>query len=49
MLRSVKEINIDSVHWLENEVKVDLTVEQIKKGPEYDPAAPVNRAYEVKI
>jgi hypothetical protein len=40
---------IDSVDWLENNVKVDLTVEQIRKAPEYDPAAPVNRAYEVKL
>jgi hypothetical protein len=40
---------IDSVDWLENKVNVDLTVEQIREGPEYDPAAPVNRAYEVKI
>ena len=40
---------IGSVDWLENKVKVDLTVEQIKQAPEYDPAAPVNRAYEVKL
>lgn len=40
---------IDSVEWLENKVKIDLTVEQIRQAPEYDPAAPVNRAYEEKL
>lgn len=40
---------IDSMDWPENKVEVDLTVEQIRQGPKYDPAAPINRAYEVKL
>jgi len=30
-------------------VRVDLTVEQIRLGPEYDPSAPVNREYEIQL
>ena len=40
---------IDSVDWAESKVRVDLTVEQIRLGPEYDPSAPVNREYEIQL
>ncbi len=40
---------IDSVAWAESKVRVDLTVEQIRLGPEYDPSAPVNREYETRL
>lgn len=36
---------INSISWTENTVGVDLSVEVIKNGPEYDPSAPVNREY----
>jgi hypothetical protein len=40
---------IDSVDWAENKVSVSLTAEQLKNSPEYDPAAPVSREYEVRL
>jgi sporulation protein YlmC with PRC-barrel domain len=40
---------IDSVDWLENRVGMDLTVDQIKQGPEYDPSEPINPTYEVRL
>jgi hypothetical protein len=40
---------IDSVDWGNNKVSVDLTREQVKDSPEYDPSAPVNREYEVRL
>jgi 3D (Asp-Asp-Asp) domain-containing protein len=36
-------------NWQQREIRVDLTREQVKNSPTYDPAAPVNRAYEVKL
>ena len=38
-----------SVSWEESTVHVDLTREQIKSSPEWDPNAPVNREYEVRL
>jgi hypothetical protein len=40
---------IASVDWPHSEVTVDLTREAAKGSPEYDPTAPVNRAYEAKL
>ena len=40
---------VKSVHWADGRVEVDLTQEAIKNSPEYDPAAPVNREYEVRL
>lgn len=40
---------IDSVDWAQSKVSVDLTREQVKNSPEYDPAAPVNRIYEARL
>ena len=40
---------VKSVDWSESKVAVDLLREEIKDGPEYDPSAPVNRDYEVRL
>ncbi|MEA3434926.1 MAG: PRC-barrel domain-containing protein [Thermodesulfobacteriota bacterium] len=37
---------IDSVDWGEKNVSVDLTREQVKNSPKYDPSIPVTREYE---
>ncbi|MFZ5825054.1 MAG: PRC-barrel domain-containing protein [Bacillota bacterium] len=40
---------IDWVSWEEKQVRIDLTRQQIQDAPEYDPRAPVNREYEVRL
>jgi hypothetical protein len=40
---------IESIEWAERQVQVDLTKEGVKESPEYDPAQPVNREYEVQL
>ena len=45
----VTPVWITSVDWAESKVSVDLTREQVKDSPEYDPSAPVNREYEVRL
>jgi uncharacterized protein YrrD len=40
---------VDRVSWAEREVYVDLAQDTIKNSPEFDPAAPVNRAYELRL
>lgn len=40
---------IADVDWNESQVRVDLTREQIKNGPEYDPSGPVQREYETRL
>lgn len=40
---------IDSVDWSQAQVFVDVTSEQIKDAPAYDPAMPINRAYETRL
>jgi len=40
---------IETVSWVQNTVTVDLTTQEIKEGPEYDPSQPVNREYEVRL
>jgi len=40
---------INSVDWAENRVNIDLTTEAVKNSPEYDPSAPVNHEYEVRL
>ena len=37
---------IDKINWPEQIVNIDLTRDQIKNSPEYDPHAPINREYE---
>lgn len=40
---------IEAITWVENHVKVDLTVDAVKNSPEYDPSQPVNREHEVLL
>jgi hypothetical protein len=40
---------VGDIDWSEGRVYIDLTREQIKAAPEYDPTAPVNRAYEERL
>jgi hypothetical protein len=40
---------IDLVDWKRSRVMVDLTSDQIKNSPVYDPALPINREYEVQL
>jgi hypothetical protein len=40
---------VNFVDWPQKAVGVDMTREAVKNSPEYDPAAPVNRAYEVRL
>jgi hypothetical protein len=40
---------IEDVSWSENRVRVDLTRDQIRRGPEYDPATPIDRDYENRL
>jgi hypothetical protein len=40
---------IDAIDWIDKQVNVNLTVEAIKQGPEYDPSEPVNREYEMRL
>jgi len=39
---------IQTVDWANKSVQVSLNQEKIKGSPEFDPAAPVNRAYEAR-
>jgi hypothetical protein len=40
---------VQEVNWIQKRVAVALTKEQIKESPEYDPALPVNREYEIAL
>ena len=40
---------IRELEWSDARVKVDLTRDRIKNGPEYEPNAPVNRQYETRL
>ncbi len=40
---------VKSVDWGGRDVQVDLTREEVRKSPEFDPDAPVNRDYEVRL
>jgi hypothetical protein len=40
---------ITAISWEDEHVTVDLTREQVKKSPEYDSAAPVERGYEERL
>jgi hypothetical protein len=39
----------DQVEWAERKVYVDMTREMVNNSPEFDPSAPVNREYEVRL
>jgi len=45
----VAPVWVDSVDWAKEKAIVDLTREDVKNSPEYDPAAPVNREYEARL
>ena len=45
----VAPVWINSVDWAENRVNIDLATEVVKNSPEYDPSAPVNHEYEVRL
>jgi hypothetical protein len=40
---------IRSIRWADGNVHVEMTRDRIQASPEYDPALPVNRAYEEKL
>ncbi|MBV6271970.1 PRC-barrel domain-containing protein [Alcaligenaceae bacterium CGII-47] len=40
---------IDNINWLDAKVRVNLTREQIKNSPEYDPNVAVDRNYETNL
>lgn len=40
---------IQSVSWSNEQVTVDLTRDSIKNSPEYDPSAPINQKYELRL
>jgi len=40
---------IESIAWTESRVHVNLSTEEVKNSPEYDPAEPVNREYEIRL
>ncbi len=40
---------IESVSWAEKSVTVPLTTKEVKESPEYQPAHPVTRQYEVRL
>jgi hypothetical protein len=40
---------VQSVSWLDREVSVGVTIQEVKDSPGYDPGTPVNREYEVRL
>ncbi|MFW6181791.1 MAG: PRC-barrel domain-containing protein, partial [Spirochaetota bacterium] len=42
----VARLWVNRVDWLQSLVHADLTREEIRNSPPYDPSAPVNREYE---
>ncbi|HBG25516.1 MAG: hypothetical protein A2Y10_05320 [Planctomycetes bacterium GWF2_41_51] len=40
---------IKEISWSHAEVSVDVSKETVKKSPEFNPAAPVNREYEIRL
>lgn len=40
---------VEKVDWVGRSVQVDLSRETIKDSPEFDPSAPVNRRYEIRL
>jgi hypothetical protein len=40
---------VGNLDWASGTVDVDLSVEQIKQSPEFDPRAPINREYEIQL
>jgi hypothetical protein len=40
---------IDGIDWSQADVRIDLTREQIRDSPRFDPDAPINREYETRL
>lgn len=40
---------LESIHWVDEKVYVDLDSESIRKSPQFDPSQPVNRQYETTL
>jgi hypothetical protein len=40
---------VSEISWAEQRVHVDLSREAVKESPPYDPSAPVNRQYEMRL
>jgi hypothetical protein len=40
---------IQSIRWIDRTIHVDLTEEQIRRSPPYNPSEAVNRAYEGEL
>jgi hypothetical protein len=40
---------IETVDWANKSVSVGLSIQEVKESPEYDPAQPVNREYEIRL
>jgi len=40
---------VERVSWATKEVYVNLSTESVKNSPEFDPSAPVNRVYELRL
>jgi len=40
---------VESVNWMDRKVGVLVTTQEVKDSPKYDPSAPVNREYEVRL
>jgi hypothetical protein len=43
------EWKVESFSWSDRTLPVDLTREQIKNSPEFDPSKPIDRDYEVRL
>lgn len=40
---------IKEIRWMESEVYVDVSKDEVKESPEFNPEAPVNREYETRL
>ncbi len=40
---------IDTIDWTDKEARLELTADEIRQSPEYDPAKPIERDYEIKL
>jgi sporulation protein YlmC with PRC-barrel domain len=45
----VSPLWVEQVNWEESKVHLDMNRDMIKNSPEFDPSAPVNRAYEDRL
>jgi hypothetical protein len=40
---------LESIHWVDEKVQVELDSEAIRNSPEFDPSVPVDRRYEIAL